>query len=286
MKTFVRKNLNYIVFLIILILLITLKAINPSFIKSVSYLSFDLYQKIFVEEKDTDVIIIDIDESSLGKFGQFPWSRSVFAKILDQLNTSNPKAIGFDIFFTEKDKQSPEEIIKSYDLIPSDVADLQKLKGHDDLFAEKLKESKSITAVLGSNVPSHTNYDRKAKAKFLSKGGDPKKFTYSYPYSIGSLEKLEKNVKNFHIQFLLKLTKFFGFQISDSSQITKAYLNKKEQNDFVMDCISMNYNSKIHSNYSERNDVLNSLIIYFSQSLGVNIKLKSLQVLKEVFTPV
>ena len=37
---------------------------------------------------------------------------------------------------------------------------------------------------------------------------------------------------------------------------------------------------------AERNDVLNSLIIYFSQSLGVNIKLKSLQVLKEVFTPV
>ena len=136
MKTFVQKNLNYIVFLNILILLITLKAINPSFIKSVSYLSFDLYQKIFVEEKDTDVIIIDIDESSLGKFGQFPWSRSVFAKILDQLNTSNPKAIGFDIFFTEKDKQSPEEIIKSYDLIPSDVADLQKLKGHDDSISD------------------------------------------------------------------------------------------------------------------------------------------------------
>ena len=196
MKAFFQNNLNYLVFLIILILLITLKIINPSFIKSISYLSFDLYQKIFVEEKkDTDVIIIDIDESSLGKFGQFPWSRSVFAKILDQLNTSNPKAIGFDIFFTEKDKQSPDEIIKSYDLIPTDISALQKLKGHDDLFAEKLKESKSITAVLGSNVPSHTNYDRKAKARFLSKGGDPKKFTYSYPYSIGSLEKLEKNVK-------------------------------------------------------------------------------------------
>ena len=196
MKTFVKNNSNYLVFLIILILLITLKIINPSFIKSISYLSFDLYQKIFVEEKkDTDVIIIDIDESSLGKFGQFPWSRSVFAKILDQLNTSNPKAIGFDIFFTEKDKQSPEEIIKSYDLIPTDISALQKLKSHDDLFAEKLKESKSITAVLGSNVPSHNNYDRKAKAKFLSKGGDPNKFTYSYPYSIGSLESLEENVK-------------------------------------------------------------------------------------------
>ena len=157
MKTFFRKNLNYIVFLIILILLITLKVINPSFIKSVSYLSFDLYQKVFVEKKDSDVVIIDIDEQSLGKFGQFPWNRRVFAKILDQLNTSNPKAIGFDIFFTEKDKQSPEAIIKSYGLIPSDVADIQNLKSPDDFFSEKLKESKSIIAVLGSNVPSHSN---------------------------------------------------------------------------------------------------------------------------------
>ena len=206
MKAFIQKNLNYLVFLILLILLISLKILNPAFIKSVSYLSFDLYQKIFVEEKNSDVVIIDIDEQSLGKFGQFPWNRRVFAKILDQLNIHNPKAIGFDIFFTEKDKQSPEAIIKSYGLIPSDVADIQNLKSPDDIFSEKLKQSKSIIAVLGSNVPSHSNYNRKAKARFLSKGGDPKDFTYSYPHSIGSLEKLEKNVKGLgSISFLDQL---------------------------------------------------------------------------------
>ena len=207
MRVFFEKNLNYLIFLILLLILISLKVINPSLIKSISYLSFDLYQKVFVEKKsDSDVVIIDIDETSLGKFGQFPWSRSVFAKIIDQVETSNPKVIGFDIFFTEKDKQSPEEIIKSYGLIPSDIADLQKLKGHDDVFAEKLKSAKTVTAVLGSNVPSHSNYERKAKAKFLSKGGDPKDFTYSYPYSIGSLEKLEKEVQGLgSISFLDQL---------------------------------------------------------------------------------
>ncbi len=206
MKAFLQKNTNYFIFFAILLLLISLKIINPPFIKSVSYLSFDLYQKVFAKKKDSDVVIIDIDEKSLGKFGQFPWNRTVFAKILDQLNTSDPKAIGFDIFFTEKDKQSPEEIIKSYGLIPSDVAELQNLKSPDDLFAEKLKQSKSIIAVLGSNVPSHTNYDRKAKARFLSKGGDPFEFTYSYPFSIGSLEVLENNVKGLgSISFLDQL---------------------------------------------------------------------------------
>ncbi len=206
MKAILHKNLNYVVFFALLILLIFLKILNPSFIKSISFLSFDLYQKVFAEKKNSDVVIIDIDEKSLGKFGQFPWNRIVFAEILDKLNESNPKAIGFDIFFTEKDKQSPDAIIKSYGLIPSDIAELQNLKSPDDIFAEKLKESKSIIAVLGSNVPSHSNYNRKAKARFLSKGGEPKQFTYSYPYSIGSLEVLEKNVKGLgSISFLDQL---------------------------------------------------------------------------------
>ena len=196
MKEFLLKHKNNLIFLLILILLISLKIINPAFIKSISFISFDLYQKALpLKKEQSNVVIIDIDEESLGKFGQFPWSRSVFAKILDKVNISNPKAVGFDIFFTEKDKQSPDEIIKSYNLIPTDVAQLQQLKGHDELFAEKLKETNSVIAVLGSNVPSHSNYKRKAKARFLSKGGDPKEFTYSYPYSIGSLEQLEKNVK-------------------------------------------------------------------------------------------
>ena len=155
---------------------------------------------------------------------------------------------------------------------------------------QRLKEMK-IDVIYMTN---HTDIKKISVCIFLSEllskilSNEPnqnQKFNFLYN-SFLIYDGLEKNIKNFHIQFLLKLTKFFGFQISDSSQITKAYLNKKEQNDFVMDCISMDYDSKIQSNYSERNDVLNSLIIYFSQSLGVNIKLKSLQVLKEVFTPV
>ena len=196
MRALLLKYKNYLIFFVLLILLIALKILNPSFIKSISFISFDLYQKVFpLQKQDSEVVIIDIDEDSLGKFGQFPWSRSVFAKIIDQVKVTEPKAIGFDVFFTEKDKQSPEEVIKSYNLITTDVVQFQNIKGHDEVFREALEKSKSVIAVLGSNVSSHGTYDRSAKAKFLSKGGDPKKFTYSFPYSIGSLEKLEKSAK-------------------------------------------------------------------------------------------
>ena len=197
MKALLFKYKNYSIFLLILVLLIVLKTINPTFIKSISFLSFDMYQKVFpLKKKDSDVIIIDIDEKSLSKFGQFPWNRSIFAKIIENVVSTNPKAIGFDVFFSEKDKQSPEEIIKSYNILANDVINyLVNIKGHDERFRQQLENSKSVLAVLGSNVSSHGSYDRKAKARFLSKGGDPNQFTYNYPYSIGSLEKLEKSAK-------------------------------------------------------------------------------------------
>ena len=205
MKTLISKYKNYLIFLLILILLIILKSFNPSYIKSISFLSFDMYQKVFpIKKQDSNVIIIDIDEKSLSKFGQFPWSRSIFAKIVKNVTESKPKAIGFDIFFSEKDKQSPEEIIKAYKLNQTEVGEFEDImenlvvgiiKDHDEIFREQLENSKSVLAVLGSNVSSHGSYDRKAKARFLSKGGDPKEYTFNYPYSIGSLEKLEKSTK-------------------------------------------------------------------------------------------
>ena len=197
MKALIFKYKNYLIFLLILILLIILKSFNPNFIKSISFLSFDIYQKTFpIKKNDSNVIIIDIDEKSLSKFGQFPWNRSVFSKIIENVNEANPKAIGFDVFFSEKDKQSPDEIIKSYNILDKYVDNyLVNIKGHDENFRQQLEKSKSVLAVLGSNVSSHGSYDRKAKAKFLSKGGDPKKYTFNYPYSIGSLESLEKSTK-------------------------------------------------------------------------------------------
>ena len=196
MANLLDKYKNYITFFILLFFLIGLKTANPSFVKAISFLSFDLYQKIIpLKKESSEVVIVDINEKSLEKFGQFPWSRSIFAKIIENINTAKPKAIGFDIFFSEKDKQSPEEIIKSYNLVPTDVTEIQNIRGHDEIFREQLEKSNSVIAVLGSNVSSHGSYDRSAKAKFFSKGGDPKEFTFSYPYSIGSLEKLEKSAK-------------------------------------------------------------------------------------------
>ena len=69
MRVFFQKHANYFIFLIVLFLLISLKIFNPPFVKSVSYLSFDLYQKVFAQKKVTlplglhKIIILDEADS-------------------------------------------------------------------------------------------------------------------------------------------------------------------------------------------------------------------------------
>jgi CHASE2 domain-containing sensor protein len=194
---YVEKNLNYISFSIILLILIIVRIQNPEFVKSISSISFDSYQKIFkYNEKQNDIVIIDIDEPSLAKFGQFPWGRNVFSKILENINKEDPKSVGFDIFFSEKDKQSPEEIIKTYSIEDTDIKNaLQSIEGHDEKFQKTLKETKSVLAVFGSLVPTKGTFNRKGKARIFAKGGNVKNYVYNYKHSLGSIPILEKNSK-------------------------------------------------------------------------------------------
>ncbi len=52
-----------------------------------------------------DIVIVDIDEESIGKLGQFSsWPGLYFADLVDSLATDSPILIGFDVFFTESDR--------------------------------------------------------------------------------------------------------------------------------------------------------------------------------------
>ncbi len=54
---------------------------------------------------DSRVIIIAIDEASVVRLGRFPWSRSLYADLLNQLQSAQPAAITFDILFPEHTDQ-------------------------------------------------------------------------------------------------------------------------------------------------------------------------------------
>ncbi len=55
-------------------------------------------------KQEKQVVIVDIDEESLGKLGRWPWNRDVMANIIDSLfDHYQIGEIGFDIVFAEED---------------------------------------------------------------------------------------------------------------------------------------------------------------------------------------
>ncbi|MEE9493418.1 MAG: CHASE2 domain-containing protein [Gammaproteobacteria bacterium] len=70
---------------------------------------YDAYLKYQQAPPPDDIVIIAIDEQSLRQHGRWPWSRALHANLLDTLTREQPKAIAFDIIFSEPDLQHPEQ---------------------------------------------------------------------------------------------------------------------------------------------------------------------------------
>jgi adenylate cyclase len=63
---------------------------------------------------DPQVVIIDIDETSLQRLGRWPWSRDMLAKLTTQLfERYGARAVGFDILFAERDLSSGIAVLDS-----------------------------------------------------------------------------------------------------------------------------------------------------------------------------
>jgi adenylate cyclase len=63
-------------------------------------------------QPDQDIVIVDIDERSLaemsGSVGRWPWPRSVHAELVEGIERQQPRAIVFDILFSDPDHARPE----------------------------------------------------------------------------------------------------------------------------------------------------------------------------------
>jgi adenylate cyclase len=79
---------------------------------------------------DPDIVLVDIDEKSLAEMdrkfgaGRFPWPRAVYATLIDGIAAQQPRAIVFDINFSEPDRVRPE----------SDQAFIESASRHDNIY--------------------------------------------------------------------------------------------------------------------------------------------------------
>lgn len=76
--------------------------------------AFDMMVKnrIVVPKADADIVIIDINEASLSamsaEYGRWPWPRQVLGEFLENIEAQQPKAVVFDILFSDPDVYNPD----------------------------------------------------------------------------------------------------------------------------------------------------------------------------------
>ena len=167
-----------------MIIFLIIKFQDSNFVKKIENISYDFFQSIFTVDTDfNNVVIVDIDEKSIGEIGQFPWRRDIFAKLINKLNTLDASIISFDIFFSEEDKQNPKRILEEFDIESSDVLD------SDQSLYNEIQTSKIILPVLGDISAFNKNNNSKPKANIVTKGTNGFNYLYSFKNKITSLEK-------------------------------------------------------------------------------------------------
>jgi len=112
-----QKQRKFIILLsaAISLMILFLSLSNRNFIKSLDYHLYDFYVKTVQDVNTSDVItVVNIDDKSMQALGQWPWPRFRVAKLLLELRNAGAASIGLDIIFSENDRTSPNNYIKSY----------------------------------------------------------------------------------------------------------------------------------------------------------------------------
>lgn len=123
--------------------------VQPSLLHKLDHINYDFLLRNVPDNRISDhVVIVDLDEKSLSKYGQWPWPRYRVAELLQNVAAGKPAVVALDIVFAEPDRTSVKQIL-------SDMADRHDIKlslgrmpltleDHDQLLARILAQGPFI----------------------------------------------------------------------------------------------------------------------------------------------
>jgi len=140
-----KKNLVFFAIItLIFFVWLFLSYVNYPIFQQLELKSYDVRLNYFSKKKVADEIVIAaIDNKSLGEIGRWPWSRRVFAEIVDKMAKMGAKVIAIDVLYPEKTKEDTF-LIKAF-------SNGKTVLATSFSFEEENTESPEFMAILNKN---------------------------------------------------------------------------------------------------------------------------------------
>src|SRR6185312_3339755 len=137
--------------LAILVGFAALRVWDPQPIEELRIRVFDGFQRIAPRIKtQRPVTIVDIDEKSLAKFGQWPWPRTRIADMIINLSRLGAAAIAVDVLFPEPDRLNPDAVADTMRYLDDATRSrLRALPSNDQILADAIKHSRVVLGETG-----------------------------------------------------------------------------------------------------------------------------------------
>ncbi len=189
--------LHVIIPSILLVLGLALRVIDPPVLADMRMKVFDTFQQI--EPRDytpVPVRIVDVDDESLARLGQWPWPRTLVARLVERLNRAGAAAIAFGIVFSEPDRTSPSRFLDRWFPDSKDErleALFESLPDHDQVLSRAIGAVNAVTGFVLTDAS--TGPAPALKAGYVTAGDDARLFVPAFRGSVINLPIIEAAAK-------------------------------------------------------------------------------------------
>ena len=158
----------------------------------VGQLVFDAYLRAAPRDYEpAPVRVVDIDEESIRRYGQWPWPRTEIALLTQRLTDAGAAVIALDIVLSEPDRTSPPRIAERLRRIDGDaqvLSALEALPDNDAQLADTFARSPVVTGFFLTNDAERAQAT--PKAGFAVSGTPPGSAVPSYSNAVLPLSSL------------------------------------------------------------------------------------------------
>ncbi|HEY0800725.1 MAG TPA: CHASE2 domain-containing protein, partial [Steroidobacteraceae bacterium] len=170
-----------------------LRVWDPSPVEEIRIRTFDTFQRIDPRKKTVrPVTIVDIDDKSMEKLGQWPWPRTEIADLVTELTRLGAVVIAFDVVFSEPDRLNPDAAAKSFRNLDEETrARLSSLPSNDKVLADALRHSRVVLGETGLSEELAALDKTLPVTGLAMLGEEPQKFMFEFPGLLRNVPVLE-----------------------------------------------------------------------------------------------